>query len=813
MSTMPTIPLADFITNNRDVIFKELKNVINPTFTGLEEPQKYKSYIELYLASLQRPLFPRQARLVSAGIEHLSKHKSLLVSSEMGTGKTAMGLTLSLDTKAVVNFIMAPPHLVPKWADEIRTVYRDKAVKYKIVIVTRWDDLVPYTNRNLRKEGVKYFFIVSRETAKLSYRRKKAYSVRYKQIIKHQDLDGQLIEYKQKLAVAVCPKCGSAICESATEDEKAVFTTIPYKCEAKEIDAQGNEIPGTECGEVLRTVDDEQSPNMRTRISVAEYVKKQWKKGSIDRLILDEIHEYKGGDTGQGNAMAMMCTRAKKIIGLTGTLLNGYASSLFYILYRMNPTMMKKKLSLDFNQVKNFVEIYGAHEEVVEATETTVEGIVTRMGKRISLKEKPKISPYLLSLLLDMTIFLRLDEIKMDESMSLPLYEEQIELVDMDEEFRRAYNLYMANIGSRIRRDRRFLGNLANDGLSVPDLPYNHHSAHEEEFYCPPVIRDESQRENEEQKVLPQTAKEKRLVELAKAELKAGRKCLVYVHFSNKGVGDAIEKILRDELASHTVALLKPSIAPKRRQKWIEQNPSDVLICNPELVKTGLDLLQFPTIIFYETGYNVFTLKQASRRSWRIGQRDDVKVIFMGYRDTAQHKALELMGKKVAAANSLEGRLSGEDDLSSMGDDDDNIQLQLAKAILSGEKISEEIETTRIEGLGQRDYDSFEAYYLKRLQDYVPEPEPQENVFDDIESAREIWDEPEGDFATEIKPTPLALFDEDDAPIVPDEKITIYKRIKKGRRYVETRLEVTQAEIAEMIDESEQQASVQLSLF
>ncbi|MHC3995715.1 helicase-related protein [Thiomicrolovo sp. ZZH C-3] len=747
------------------------------------------------------------------------KNKSLIVSSEMGTGKTQMAIALAAHKKFVVNFIMAPPHLVSKWADEIRTIYRNGQVKYKIVIVSRWTDLVPYTKRNLRKEGVKYFFIVSRETAKLSYRRKQVYNVRYKYVTKGEALDGAKVEVKQKIAVAVCPCCGKELDESINEYPH--FKNIPYKCPVTEKDAEGNDIPGTECGTVLRDVDREQSESMRTRISVAEYIKKQWPKGSIDLLIADEVHEYKGGDTGQGNAFAMMCTRAKRIVGLTGTLLNGYASSLFYILYRLNPSLMKRELNLDYNQVKQFVEIYGAHEEIVEATETNNEGIVTRMGKRIALKEKPKISPYLLSLILDMTIFLRLDEIKMDESMALPLYEEIIDLVDMDKEYENEYADYIGEVAAKIRFDKRFLGNLANDGLSVADLPFSYHSAHHEVFYTPPVIRHESQRENEKQKLLPITAKEKRLLEHVKTELKAGRKCLVYVYFSNKGVGDDIQQLLEKELGGYTVALLKPSIPAKKRQKWIENNPSDVLICNPELVKTGLDLLQFPTIIFYEPTYNVFTLKQASRRSWRIGQRDNVKVIFMAYRNTAQHKALELIGAKVAAANSLEGRLSGDDDLSSMGDDDDNIQLQLAKAILSGEGMSEDIETTRIESLGQREWDPFEEYYLKLLQEYtVPAYEDFDDMavaldgaFDEYEDAWGIFDEPQLPTSSDDVPISIDLFGEDGPEEDNDEKITIYKRIKVGKGYREQRLEVTRAEIDAMVAEQEETASMQLSLF
>ena len=49
-------------------------------------------------------------------------------------------------------------------------------------------------------------------------------------------------------------------------------------------------------------------------------------------------------------------------------------------------------------------------------------------------------------------------------------------------------------------------------------------------------------------------------------------------------------------------------------------------ICHPKIVETGLDLLDFPTILFHETGYSLHTLRQASRRSRRIGQRRPVEV-------------------------------------------------------------------------------------------------------------------------------------------------------------------------------------------
>jgi hypothetical protein len=86
----------------------------------------------------------------------------------------------------------------------------------------------------------------------------------------------------------------------------------------------------------------------------------------------------------------------------------------------------------------------------------------------------------------------------------------------------------------------------------------------------------------------------------------------------------------------------------------------EVVICHPKLVETGLDLLAFPTLYFYETGYSLHTLRQASRRSWRIGQRFPVQVKFVTYTGTMQETCLRLMGKKMLVALMMEGKFSGE---------------------------------------------------------------------------------------------------------------------------------------------------------
>ncbi len=70
----------------------------------------------------------------------------------------------------------------------------------------------------------------------------------------------------------------------------------------------------------------------------------------------------------------------------------------------------------------------------------------------------------------------------------------------------------------------------------------------------------------------------------------------------------------------------------------------EVVICHPKLVET--DLLAFPILYFYETGFSLHTLRQASRRSWRIGQRHAVRVKFVTCSGTMQETCLRLMARK-----------------------------------------------------------------------------------------------------------------------------------------------------------------------
>ena len=92
-------------------------------------------------------------------------------------------------------------------------------------------------------------------------------------------------------------------------------------------------------------------------------------------------------------------------------------------------------------------------------------------------------------------------------------------------------------------------------------------------------------------------------------------------------------------------------------------------------------------LLFYETGYSTYTLRQASRRSWRIGQKRPIRVGFLTYSETAQESCLRLMGKKLMASLPMEGKLHA-DGLQSM-DADDDLLTAMARDLVTRQGVGE----------------------------------------------------------------------------------------------------------------------------
>ena len=103
-------------------------------------------------------------------------------------------------------------------------------------------------------------------------------------------------------------------------------------------------------------------------------------------------------------------------------------------------------------------------------------------------------------------------------------------------------------------------------------------------------------------------------------------------------------------------------------------------------------------------------MRQASRRSWRIGQTRPVKVVFMSYRNTLQADALKLVAKKLQSSLAVEGELP-EDGLAAYGDDGDDLMMALARKIVSGDE-EEDAETMEEVFAQARDAEASAEEYL-----------------------------------------------------------------------------------------------------
>ncbi len=187
------------------------------------------------------------------------------------------------------------------------------------------------------------------------------------------------------------------------------------------------------------------------------------------------------------------------------------------------------------------------------------------------------------------------------------------------------------------RRDRRLLGAMVQTLLAYPDYPFGWgpvgywKAGQFITVATPPNLADDIVR-----------PKEQALIDLVRSEKGNKRQTWVFVQFTDKhDVAGRLEKLLLS--AGLRVGVLRASVPLARREEWIAKNAPrlDVVISHPRLVETGLDLFDkggrqnFPTICFYECGYNLFTLRQASRRSWRIGQK---KACRIGNRSPDRHQ-------------------------------------------------------------------------------------------------------------------------------------------------------------------------------
>ena len=162
----------------------------------------------------------------------------------------------------------------------------------------------------------------------------------------------------------------------------------------------------------------------------------------------------------------------------------------------------------------------------------------------------------------------------------------------------------------------------------------------------------------------PEDLSEKDLatLDIVERKVKNGERVLIYTNWVRLDTQEKLKNLLSEK--GYITEILRVNIPPDKRETWVEDKVRkgiDVLITNPSLVETGLDLNAFTTLVYYNIGYNLFTFRQSSRRSWRINQTAPrIEVYMLYYKGVMQERALKLMASKLAVATIIEGNLSDE---------------------------------------------------------------------------------------------------------------------------------------------------------
>ena len=667
----PIQSLEDYLLTNGPLLGQQAERSLEPLHVPGRHP--------LPTLDLLRSPFDAQSHVIEAARKSLLRQKSLLLVGEMGTGKTLMGLAAIHAHAAGRSYralVFCPGQLVRKWEREIRETIPGA----EVIQIESWKTLLAQ-NKTRKPTGVEWY-VIARDRAKLGAKWQPAYQSRDPR------LDGFLR----------CPQCGRRLVDEKREPLRVgqpakngqVGTGLwkrRSRCEwvlsghelVSDSDQPGRLVSG--CGSALWQMTGE-----IRRYEPALFIKRRLKH-YFRYLIVDEVHEEKGSDTAQGHAAAALIASCQKVIALTGTLIGGYADHLRPLLFRLSPGSLLQE-GLGWADATAFNERYGRIETRITERSggRSDDNRMSRGSKSTTKSVRPGIMPPLFGRhLIDKCVFLGLHEV----AHNLPPLTEECIPVRMDAELAKAYRdevegpLRDAIKEMMKRRDRRLLGTMVQTLLAYPDFPFGWkpigiEMANRFTTVAVPPNLDEGV-------IRP---KERALLDLVRTEKAQGRKVWVYVQYTNKhDVQSRLERLLRE--AGFEVGGLRSNVPLARREEWIAKHAGqlDVVISHPRLVETGLDLFEkagrynFPTLCFYETGYNLFTLRQASRRAWRIGQTQPCRVVYFYYERTMQDRALALMGKKLTAAQALEGKFSTEG-LVAMAGEDANIEIALARSLV-----------------------------------------------------------------------------------------------------------------------------------
>lgn len=402
------------------------------------------------------------------------------------------------------------------------------------------------------------------------------------------------------------------------------------------------------------------SKNNSKKVSVIEFLRKR--KFDFDSVIIDEAHEGNNANSLIGTAQRLLFKFAKKVILLSGTANNGYASSLHNLLMAAMPN----KLIEDGTFEKaDFIRKYGIQKGVIKVDEHG------KVSGRVDLptsafKEVEGINPVVFAKFLSKN-FIMVNTLQ-ELDLPMPNLIEKYVPIEPDRELMNTYDDFYV----RVEQANVFMAKMLKASIfkNYINNPYNWKpveiSVDGGSVEVLPQVLDREK--------IPYLTKDYELLEIIKQEKSEGRKCFLFTDFAEGGkyinteeikgktkeikytINDRICELLKANGITYMV-LQANTTSVSNRRNFIEEKKDeyDVFICQPQLVNVGLNLVFCPTYIVYTPFYKYDIISQATRRGYRANSTEENRIFHLYYSQTCEEDIIDRYQRKLAEAKAIEG--------------------------------------------------------------------------------------------------------------------------------------------------------------
>lgn len=421
------------------------------------------------------------------------------------------------------------------------------------------------------------------------------------------------------------------------------------------------------------------------RIPLADYIVRSH-RGLFDFLVIDEAHEYGGAGTAQGLAADRLSQLGMPSLELTGSASNGYAVSLFAMLWRTG-SLFRKHFAKGHRE--RFGKMYGYVEREVSS-----EGVVKERGTNSDRETNVRQSGYapgvlpvvLLRYLLGHAVTLQQSDLETE------IQPKAVRVVHVapTKEMLAEHDRMLDKLTEEMRKNRfvedragKLLGALA-AFVTYPDRCTRDVGNVEGGGYriaWPDGVEVTSSKGLPASTVTP---KEAALLAELRAQLERDRWAMVLIWnrdlaarltgFLERELGEPVahldaskvEAADREAWIRHHCLGESQTVERKRKGKVVQETQAGalrrVLVVNGASVETGLNCLVraengrgYCSQLWFQLPPRSHSVRQTEGRVHRVGQTWPVEIIRFVYSGTLQGRAYSLLAKKIQVAQGVDG--------------------------------------------------------------------------------------------------------------------------------------------------------------